>query len=63
MTRPACSVAGCVDTAEVRVSMAYAETTYLCATHGHRVRSAILETLGRVPPQAWARPDPTRAAP
>ena len=42
---PACSVASCVDTAEVRVSMAYAETVYFCTDHGKYVRAVVREIL------------------
>ena len=42
---PACSVSGCVDTADVRVSMLMGDTLYLCARHGRPLRAAALEVL------------------
>ena len=46
---PACSVGGCVDLAEVRVSLAYAETVFLCARHGAPLRAVVLEVLSYRP--------------
>jgi hypothetical protein len=48
---PACSVPGCVDPAEVRVSMAYGSTVYLCARHGREVRRVILEIVRSAAPR------------
>ena len=42
---PACSVAGCVDTAEVRVQILYGDTVHLCARHGRPLRAVALEVL------------------
>ena len=42
---PACSVGGCVETADVRVSMVHAPNLYLCARHGRPLRAVALEVL------------------